>query len=137
VRTRIAASAAVVAASCATILATPVPALAIENPIAATIAPVGSNGATGNVTFFQMGSSINIAVSLDKDTHGTQALDLRKGTCKAYSPSAGWPLGTFNGTSQETKLPNTTLEKLVGNVLLIHQSENVASPPVGCAEIKG
>jgi hypothetical protein len=135
VRTRIAAAAAVVAAFSAAILATP--ALAIENPIAATIAPVGAKGASGNVTFFQMGNNVNVNVSLDKDTQGVQALDLRKGTCKSFAPSSAWPLGTFNGSSQETRLPNTTLEKLVGNVLLIHQSENVNSPAIGCAQIKG
>jgi hypothetical protein len=135
VRTRIAATAAVVAACSATILATP--ALAIDNPIAATIAPLGSKGASGNVTFFQMGQNVNVSVSLDKDSQGAQALDLRKGTCKSFAQSSAWPLGSFNGSSQETRLPNTTLEKLVGNVLLIHKSQDVSSPAIGCAQIKG
>jgi hypothetical protein len=124
----------VVAAFSAAILATP--ALAIENPLAATINPVGSGGTHGNVTFFQLGNSVNVAVSLDHDTRGQASLDLRKGTCKSYAESSRWPLGTFDGSSEETKLPNTKLESLVGQVLLIHKTQSVDSPPIGCAEIR-
>jgi hypothetical protein len=133
VRTRILSAAAAVAACAALISA---PALAIENPLAATINPVGGHGAHGNVTFFQMGNNINVAVSLDNDTAGEAAFDLRKGTCKNYATNSRWPLGTFAGSSQETRLPNTKLESLVGQVLLIHKSPSVDSPAVGCAEIR-
>jgi hypothetical protein len=134
VRTRIASTTAVVVAFSAAILATP--ALAIDNPLAATINPVDGAATHGNVTFFQLGNSVNVAVSLDHDTSGQAAIDLRKGTCKSFAQNSRWPLGTFDGSSEETKLPNTRLESLVGQVLLIHKTQNVDSPAVGCAEIR-
>jgi hypothetical protein len=134
VRKRIATAAAVVAALSAVILATPV--LAIENPLVATINPVGGGGTHGNVTFFQMGNFVNVAVSLDSGVAGEASFDLRKGTCKAYAQNSRWPLGSFGGSSQETRLPNTKLETLVGEVLLIHKTQDVGSPAIGCAEIR-
>jgi hypothetical protein len=134
VRKRIVIAAAVVAAMSAVIFATPV--LAIENPLVATINPIGQGGARGNVTFFQMGSNVNVAVSLDAGVAGEAAFDLRKGTCKTYAQNSRWPLGSFGGSSQETRLPNTKLEALVGEVLLIHKTQDVGSPAIGCAEIR-
>ncbi len=131
---RVVSAFAVVAAFSAVILATP--ALAIDNPLAAAINPIGHGGIRGNVTFLQMGSNVNVAVSLDNGTAGQASLDLRKGTCKSYAPNSRWPLGTFGGSSEETRLPNTKLESLVGEVLLIHKTQDVESPAIGCAEIR-
>jgi hypothetical protein len=133
VLTRIASFAAVVGALAASILATP--ALAIENPLSANVTPIGGGGVHGAVTFFQLGTNVNVGLNLDNETPGTAAVDLRKGTCKNYSQSSRWPLGTFSGTSDETRLPNTKLESLVGQVLLVHKTQSVDSPPIGCAEI--
>jgi hypothetical protein len=134
VRTRIICAAAVAAAFCAVLLVTP--ALAIENPLVATIKPVGQGGTRGNVTFFQMGSNVNVAVSLESAIAGEASLDLRTGTCKSFAQNSKWPLGSFGGSSQETRLPNTKLESLVGEVLLVHKTQDVASPVIGCAEIR-
>ncbi|HYZ17163.1 MAG TPA: hypothetical protein VE591_12200 [Candidatus Acidoferrum sp.] len=131
--TRIATTAAVVGALAASILAAP--ALAIENPLSANVIPIGSGGVHGAVTFFQLGSNVNVGLNLDNDTPGTAAVDLRKGTCKNYAQNSRWPLGTFNGSSQETRLPNTKLESLMGQVLLVHKTQSVDSPVIGCAEI--
>ena len=133
-RTRIICAAAVAAAYCAVLLATP--ALAIENPLVATIKPVGQGGTRGNVTFFQMGSNVNVAVSLESGVAGEASLDLRTGTCKAYAQNSKWPLGSFGGSTQETRLPNTKLENLVGEVLLVHKTHDVGSPVIGCAELR-
>jgi len=135
VRTRIIYAVAVAAAFCAVILATP--ALALENPLVAAINPIGQGGTRGNVTFFQMGNNVNVAVSLASGIAGEASLDLRKGTCKSYAPSARWPLGSFGGSSQETRLPNTKLQSLIGEVLLVHKTPDVASPAIGCADIRG
>ncbi|MDB5092688.1 MAG: hypothetical protein JWO85_789 [Candidatus Eremiobacteraeota bacterium] len=134
VRNRIVFAAAVAAAFCAIILATP--ALAIENPLVATIKPVGQGGTRGNVTFFQMGSNVNVGVSLESAVAGEASLDLRTGTCKTYAQNSRWPLGSFGGRTQETRLPNTKLESLVGEVLLVHKTQDVGSPVIGCAEIR-
>lgn len=131
--TRIASTTAVVGALAASILATP--ALAIENPLSANVVPVGSGGVHGAVTFFQLGSNVNVGLNLDNETPGTVAIDLRKGTCKSYAPSSRWPLGTFSGSSDETRLPNTKLDGLVGQVFLVHKTQSVDSPVIGCAEI--
>ena len=135
VRTRIVCAAGVAVTFCAMILATP--ALAIENPLVAPINPIGQGGARGNVTFFQLGSNVNVAVSLASGIAGEASVDLRKGTCKSYAPNSRWPLGSFGGSSQETRLPNTKLQSLVGEVLLVHKTQDVASPAIGCAEIRG
>jgi hypothetical protein len=127
-------AAAVAAAFCAVIFAAP--AMAIENPLVASIKPVGQGGTRGNVTFFQMGTNVNVAVTLDKGIAGEGSVDLRKGTCNSYAPNSKWPLGSFGGSSQETRLPNTKLETLVGEVLLVHKTQDVASPAIGCAEIR-
>ena len=92
--------------------------------------------ARGNVTFFQMGSNVNVAVSLESGIAGEASLDLRTGTCKAYAQHSKWPLGSFGGSTQETRLPNTKLENLVGEVLLVHKTHDVGSPVIGCAEIR-
>jgi hypothetical protein len=134
VRTRILRAAAVAAAFCAVIFAAP--AMAIENPLVASIKPVGQGGTRGNVTFFQMGTNVNVAVTLDSGIAGEASLDLRQGTCKSYAPNSKWPLGSFAGSSQETRLPNTKLQTLVGEVLLVHKTQDVASPAIGCAEIR-
>jgi hypothetical protein len=40
------------------------------------------------------------------------------------------------GVAQDTRLPNTKIEQLSGDVLLIHKTAQVTSPPIGCAESK-
>jgi hypothetical protein len=114
-------------------LAFGMPALALENPLVIDVQPVGSDGVHGNATLFQLGDKVDLAVNLDGNQSGSQAIDIRKGSCKSYAGSAKWPLGT----SQETLLPNTKIESLLGNVLLIHKSAEQSSPVVGCADIKG
>lgn len=112
-------------------------ALALSNPLVAKINAIGPNGAHGNATFFQLAQSVNLGINLDSNPSGSQALDLRKGTCKSYAGTAAWPLGNFDGASDQRRLPNTKLNSIVGSVLLIHKTANDASPVIGCAEIKG
>jgi len=119
------------------VAATSSAALALSNPLVAQINAIGPNGAHGNVTFFQIEQSVNVGINLTSDPSGSQALDLRKGTCKSYAGTARWPLGSFDGASDQRKLPNTKLASIVGNVLLIHKSPDDASPVIGCAEVKG
>jgi hypothetical protein len=113
-------------------LATSVPALAIVNPLVAPVVPLGGSSVRGNVTFFQLGSNVNVGLNLTGNS-GTEAVDIRKGTCKDYAASSTMPLGV----AQDTRLSNTKIEQLAGNVLLIHKTAQVTSPPVACAEIKG
>ena len=113
-------------------LGTSAPALAVANPLVAQVVPLGGSNVRGNVTFFQLGSNVNVGLNLTGNS-GTQAVDIRKGTCKAYADSSTMPLGI----AQDTRLSNTTLSQLNGDVLLIHKTAQVTSAPVGCAEIKG
>jgi hypothetical protein len=122
---------AMIGAAIAT-LATSLPALAIVNPLVAQIVPLGGSSVRGNVTFFQLGANVNVGLNLT-GTAGTEAVDIRKGTCKDYAASSTMPLGA----AQDTRLSNTKLEQLNGNVLLIHKTAQVTSPPIACAEIKG
>lgn len=131
-RTRIATIAAALA-----VAGTRTAAFALSNPLVAPINAIGPNGAHGNVTFFQLAESVNIGINLTNDPAGSQALDLRKGTCKSYADTARWPLGSFDGSSDQRRLPNTKLESIVGNVLLIHKTPSDTSPVIGCAEVKG
>lgn len=131
-RTRITTIAAALA-----VAGTSTAAFALTNPLVAQINAIGPNGAHGNATFFQLAESVNVGINLSSDPSGRQALDLRKGTCKSYAGSTRWPLGSFDGTSDQRRLPNTKLESILGNVLLIHKTPNDASPVIGCAEIKG
>jgi hypothetical protein len=112
-------------------LATSLPALAAVNPLVAQIVPLGGSAVRGNVTFFQLGPNVNVGLNLATNA-GTGALDIRKGTCKAYADSSTMPLGV----AQDTRLSNMKLEQLNGSVLLIHKTAQVTSPPIGCAEIK-
>jgi hypothetical protein len=113
-------------------LAFGMPALALDNPLVIDVQPVGADGVHGNATLFQLGDKVDLAVNLDGNESASQAIDIRKGSCKSYAATAKWPLGA----SQETLLPNTKVESLLGNVLLIHKTADVSSPVVGCAEIK-
>jgi hypothetical protein len=110
-----------------------VPALAISNPLVADITPIGGSNIKGNATFFQLGQAVQVGVNLNGASASTSAIDIRKGTCKSYAESAKWPLGA----TQDSRLPNTKIEELVGNVLVIHKSSAESSPVVACAEIKG
>jgi hypothetical protein len=112
-------------------LATSAPALAVVNPLVAQIVPLGGSSVRGNVTLFQLGPNVNVGLNLTGNS-GTEAVDIRKGTCKAYADSSTMPLGV----AQDTRLSNTKLEQLSGNVLLIHKTAQITSPPIGCAEIK-
>ena len=114
-------------------LALGMPALALDNPLVIQVEPVGSDGVHGNATLFQLGDKVDLAVNLDGNQSGSQAVDIRKGSCKSYAERAKWPLGA----SQETLLPNTKVDGLLGNVLLIHKTAEESSPVIGCAEIKG
>lgn len=109
------------------------PALAISNPLVAEITPAGGGNVHGNVTFFQLGSNVQVGLNLSGGNANAEAVDIRKGTCKSYSDTARWPLGA----SQDTRLPNTKLQDLVGSVLLIHKTQDESSPVAGCAQIKG
>ena len=113
-------------------LALGAPALALDNPLIIDVQPVGADGVHGNATLFQLGDDIDLAVNLDGNDSASQAIDIRKGSCKSYADSGKWPLGA----SQETRLPKTKVESLLGNVLLIHKTSEESSPVVGCAEIK-
>jgi hypothetical protein len=126
-RTRIVMIGAVLAA-----LGTSFPALALVNPLVAQIVPLGGSSVRGNVTFFQLGPNVNVGLNLTGNS-GTEAVDIRKGTCKDYAASSTMPLGV----AQDTRLSNTKLEQLNGDVLLIHKTAQLTSPPIGCAEIKG
>jgi hypothetical protein len=86
----------------------------------------------GNATFFQLGSSVNVGLNLTGGGAASGAIDIRKGSCTSYAASTTMPLGA----SQDTKLSNMKLEQLTGDVLLIHKTASVTSPPVACAEIK-
>jgi hypothetical protein len=119
-----------IAAAVAT-LGTSVPALAVTNPLVAPIIPLAGSSVRGNVTFFQLGKNVAVGLNLT-GSGGAQALDLRKGSCKSYAATPAMPLGS----GQDTQISNTTLAQLSGQVLLIHKSADVASAPVGCAEIK-
>ncbi len=112
-------------------LGTSVPALAVVNPLVAPVVPLGGSSVRGNVTFFQLGSNVNVGLNLT-GIAGSEAVDIRKGTCKAYAGSAAMPLGV----NQDTRLSNMTISQLNGNVLLIHKTAQATSPAVGCAEIK-
>jgi hypothetical protein len=113
-------------------LGTSFPALALVNPLVAQIVPLGGSSVRGNVTFFQLGPNVNVGLNLTGNS-GTEAVDIRKGTCKNYAASSTMPLGI----AQDTRLSNTQLEQLNGDVLLIHKTAQLTSPPIGCAEIKG
>lgn len=113
-------------------LAVGMPALALDNPLVIQVEPVGSDGVHGNATLFQLGDQVDLEVNLDGNESASQAIDIRKGTCKSYAHTAKWPLGA----SQETRLPKTTVESLLGNVLLIHKTAEESSPVIGCAAIK-
>lgn len=126
-RTRI-----VMIGAAAAALAAGAPALAVVNPLVAQVVPLAGSAVRGNVTFFQLGPNVNVGLNLT-GTSGTEAVDIRKGTCKAYADSSAMPLGV----NQDTRLSNTKLEQLNGNVLLIHKTAQVTSPPIACAEIKG
>lgn len=113
------------------------PALALDNPVVADINPIGANGAHGKATFFQISGNVNVGVILDNDRSGTQGVDIRKGSCKSYADSPGSPLVAVSGSDQQTKLSGAKLESLVGSVLLVHKTQDTASPEIGCAEIRG
>jgi hypothetical protein len=113
------------------------PAFAISNPIVANFQPVGGSKVQGNATFFQLGANVNVGVNLTSDPAGANALDLRKGSCKSYAAEATWPLGTIDGASSQESLPKTKLASLVGDIILIHRTKELSSPPIACAEIKG
>lgn len=117
--------------------ATGAAALAIENPLVAHIKPIGGAGVTGTATFFKLGSDISVGLELNKDLGGSQAADIRKGTCSNYASGAHWPLVPVQGTTQDTRLGGVTLDQLVGNVLLVHKSKDDNSPVIGCAPITG
>jgi len=76
------------------------------------------------VTLFQLGPNVNVGLNLTGNS-GNEAVDIRKGTCKDYADSSTMPLGV----AQDTRLSNTKLEQLSGNVLLIHKTAQVTSPP--------
>ncbi len=113
------------------------PALAVENPLVVNITPVGSAGAHGKATVMQLASNVNVDVILDKSTPSSEALDIHKGSCKSYAGTATRTLVAVNGTTQDTKLGNTKLDDLVGNVLLVHKTGEATSPVVGCADLRG
>jgi hypothetical protein len=109
-----------------------VPALAVVNPLVAQVVPLSGSSVRGNVTLFQLGPNVNVGLNLTGNS-GTEAIDIRKGTCKDYAASSTMPLGV----AQDTRLSNTKLEQLNGDVLLIHKTAQVTSAPIACAEIKG
>ena len=114
-------------------LALGAPALAVSNPLVAKISPVGGASLRGNVTFFQLGNSVQVGLNVTGANANASAVDVRQGTCKSYASTAKWPLGA----SQDTRLPNTKLADLVGDVLIVHKTAEQNSPAIGCAEIKG
>jgi len=118
-------------AAAAAFLGTTVPAWAVSNPLVVQILPLGGSSVRGNATFFQLGKNVSVGLNLASSSDAG-ALDIRKGSCKSYAATTTMPLG--NG--QDTQLSNTTLTQLNGNVLLIHKTTQVGSPPVACAEIK-
>ncbi|BDE05127.1 hypothetical protein WPS_04030 [Vulcanimicrobium alpinum] len=109
------------------------PALALNNPLVAPIRPVNGTTVHGNVTLFQLGGNVQVGLNVTGTGATPSSVDVRKGTCSSYAQAAKWPLGT----AQETRLPNTTLQALVGDVVLIHKTSEETSPVVGCAAIKG
>ncbi len=113
-----------------------VPALAIHNPIVATIRPVGSNGAHGRATFFQLGRDVDVTVILGRDRKGTQSVGIHKGTCARYDDRPEWVVVGVAGTTQDTRLSNISLSRLLGYVLVIHKTRSRSSPTIGCAPIR-
>jgi len=109
------------------------PALALGNPVVADVVPLNGAAIHGNVTLFQLGDNENVGLNLSGVDPTTVAADIRRGTCKAYAPSARWPLGD----AAETRLPNTHLSELVGSVIIIHKTQAESSAPVACAQITG
>ena len=112
-------------------------AFALDNPLVAHIKPIGGSGVAGTATFFKLGNTVSVGLQLAKGTNGAEAADIRKGTCTSYASNAHWPLVPVEGTTQDTRLGNVTLEQLVGNVLLVHKSKDDTSPVVACAPISG
>lgn len=112
-------------------------ALALDNPLVAHLKPVGSAGIAGTVTFFKLGNDVNVGVQLSKDLGGSQAADIRKGTCSSYAGGAHWPLVPVEGTTQDTRLSGVGLAQLVGNVILVHKTKDDNSPVISCAPISG
>jgi hypothetical protein len=110
-------------------------ALAIENPVVTQLHPIGKSGVTGNVTFMQLGSDVNVGVDLDKDVSNA-AVDVRSGSCSSPADER-YPLTAVNGETQQTRFPKKTLADFVGKVVVIHKTSSTNSPPVACGEIKG
>jgi hypothetical protein len=129
-------AAAVFALTAAMLAATAVPALAIHNPIVVDVRPTAPNGARGHVTFFQVGSNVDVTVILGRDRKGTQSVGIHKGTCTKYDPRPDWVVVGVSGTTQDTRLPNMSLPRLLGHALVIHRTKSRSSPAIGCANIR-
>ncbi len=112
------------------------PALAISNPIIVNIRPVGTAGARGTVSFFQLGSGIIVNVMLHRDRKGTQSVGIHRGTCASYRPRADWVVVGVSGQTQETRVPNLRLSQLLGHVVVIHRTRDRSSAVIGCAAIR-
>ena len=112
------------------------PALAIHNPIVLTIHPVGRDGAHGHVTLFQLGRNVDVSVILGRDRKGTQSVGIDKGTCAKYDPRPEWVVVGVAGTTQDTRLSNLPLRRLLGYAVVIHKAKSRSSPAIGCAQIE-
>lgn len=111
------------------------PALAIHNPIVANIRPTVPGGARGHATFFQLGADIDVTVILGRDRKGTQSVGIHKGTCAKYASQPDWVVVGVAGTTQQTRLPNVRLNRLLRHVLIVHRTKVRSSPAIGCAAI--
>lgn len=129
-------TAAVFALAGTMLAGTAVPALAIHNPIVVDVRPTVPNGARGHVTFFQLGPNVDVTVILGRDRKGTQSVGIHKGTCAKYDPRPDWVVVGVSGTTQETRLPNISLSRLLGHALVIHRTKSRSSAAIGCANIR-
>jgi hypothetical protein len=129
-------TAAVIALAGAMIAATSAPALAIHNPIVVDVRPTVPNGARGHATFFQVGPNVDVTVILGRDRKGTQSVGIHKGTCAKYDPRPDWVVVGVASTTQDTRLPNLSLPRLLNHALVVHRTKSRSSPAIGCADIR-
>lgn len=126
---------AAIAATAALVVAFAAPALAMHNPIVVNIRPTVANGARGHATFFQIGQDVDVAVILGRDRKGTQSVGIHRGTCAKYDPRPDWVVVGVAGTTQDTRLPNVRLSRLLRHALVVHRTKNRSSLAIGCATI--
>lgn len=110
--------------------------LALSNPLVARLGASGASGLTGNVTFMQLGNNVDVGVNLDREVSDA-AVDVRSGSCARPAGALRYPLVAVNGTTQETRLGDVSLAKLVGDVVVVHRTSSATSPIVACAPIEG